>query len=101
MNRDTLRATALASTARQNDGAAEAMGKFAQDRGIKRVYLMAPNYQVGKEMLAGFKRFYKGDIAAGRPALRAGDGACRLARRFAEPACSAGDRPAISWSVTR
>ena len=36
MNRDTLRATALASTARQNDGAAEAMGKFAQDRGIKR-----------------------------------------------------------------
>lgn len=50
------------SLAWQNDGAAEAMGKFAQDRGIKRVYLMAPNYQAGKDMLAGFKRFYKGQV---------------------------------------
>lgn len=39
------------------------MGKFAQDRGIKRVYLLAPNYQAGKDMLAGFKRFYKGQVA--------------------------------------
>lgn len=52
----------LFSMAWQNDGAAEAMGKFAQDRGIKRVYLMAPNYQAGKDMLAGFKRHYKGQI---------------------------------------
>jgi branched-chain amino acid transport system substrate-binding protein len=50
------------SMAWQNDGAAEAMGKFAQDRGLKRVYLMAPNYQAGKDMLAGFKRFYKGEV---------------------------------------
>ncbi|HKX41788.1 MAG TPA: ABC transporter substrate-binding protein [Burkholderiaceae bacterium] len=52
----------LFSMAWQNDGAAEAMGKFAQDRGIKRVYLMAPNYQAGKDMLAGFKRYYKGQV---------------------------------------
>lgn len=51
------------STAWQNDGPAEAMGKFAQDRGVKRVYLMAPNYQAGKDMLAGFKRHFKGEIA--------------------------------------
>ncbi|MDF3833213.1 ABC transporter substrate-binding protein [Cupriavidus basilensis] len=50
------------SLAWQNDGAAEAMGKFAQDRGIKRIYLMAPNYQAGKDVLAGFKRFYKGQV---------------------------------------
>jgi len=50
------------SVAWQNDGAAEAMGKFAQDRGVKRVYLMAPNYQAGKDMLAGFKRFFKGEV---------------------------------------
>jgi branched-chain amino acid transport system substrate-binding protein len=50
------------SLAWQNDGSAEAMGKFVQDRGIKRVYLMAPNYQAGKDMLAGFKRFYKGQV---------------------------------------
>ncbi len=45
-----------------NDGAAEAMGKLTQDRGIKRIYLMAPNYQAGKDMLAGFKRCYKGEV---------------------------------------
>ena len=50
------------SVAWQNDGAAEAMGKFAQDRGVKRVALMAPNYQAGKDMLAGFKRFYRGQV---------------------------------------
>lgn len=50
------------STAWQNDGAAEAMGKYAQDKGIKSVYLMAPNYQAGKDMLTGFKRFFKGQI---------------------------------------
>ena len=50
------------STAWQNDGTAEAMGKFAQDAGYKRVYLMAPNYQAGKDYIAGFKRLYKGQV---------------------------------------
>lgn len=51
------------SVAWQNDGTAEAMGKFAQDKGYKNVYLMAPNYQAGKDYIGGFKRFYKGKIA--------------------------------------
>jgi branched-chain amino acid transport system substrate-binding protein len=34
----------------------------AQDRGYKKVYLLAPNYQAGKDALAGFKRHYKGEI---------------------------------------
>jgi len=50
------------STAWQNDGAAEAMGKLAEDKGIKKVYLMAPNYQAGKDMLTGFKRYFKGQV---------------------------------------
>jgi branched-chain amino acid transport system substrate-binding protein len=50
------------STAWQNDGTAEAMGKFAQDAGYKKVYLMAPNYQAGKDYVAGFKRLYKGQV---------------------------------------
>lgn len=50
------------SAAWQNDGSAEAMGKFAQDSGYKRVYLMAPNYQAGKDYIAGFKRNYKGQV---------------------------------------
>ena len=50
------------SAAWQNDGAAEAMGKYAQDKNLKKVYLMAPNYQAGKDMLTGFKRYFKGQI---------------------------------------
>jgi branched-chain amino acid transport system substrate-binding protein len=51
------------SSSWQNDGAHEAMGKHVNDKGYKRVYLMAPNYQAGKDALAGFKRYYKGEIA--------------------------------------
>lgn len=47
----------------QNDQTPEAMGKYMQDAGIKSVYLMAPNYQAGKDMLSGFKRYYTGEIA--------------------------------------
>ena len=50
------------STSWQNDGAYEAMGKHVKDKGLKRVYLMAPNYQAGKDGLAGFKRYYKGEV---------------------------------------
>ncbi|MCU6501692.1 ABC transporter substrate-binding protein [Rugamonas sp. A1-17] len=50
------------SIAWQNDGSAESMGKFMQEKGYKRVYLMAPNYQAGKDMLQGFKRYFKGEI---------------------------------------
>src|SRR3954465_11811059 len=51
------------STSWQGDSWAEAMGAYLQKRGIQNVYLMAPNYAAGKDVLAGFKRFYKGKIA--------------------------------------
>ena len=47
----------------QNDQTPEAMGKYLQDNGIKNVYLMAPNYQAGKDMLAGVERYYKGSVS--------------------------------------
>jgi len=50
------------STAWQNDQGDGAMGKYAQDKGYKRVVLLAPNYQAGKEGITGFKRFFKGEI---------------------------------------
>ncbi len=50
------------SLAWQSDGPAESMGVYATEQGFKKVYLMAPNYQAGKEMLGGFKRFYKGEV---------------------------------------
>jgi branched-chain amino acid transport system substrate-binding protein len=50
------------STSWNNDQTPEAMGKFMQEQGIKDVYVLAPNYQAGKDMVAGFKRYYKGNI---------------------------------------
>lgn len=46
----------------QNDQNHEVMGKYAQEKGYKRVVLLAPNYQAGKDSMAGFKRYYKGSI---------------------------------------
>ncbi|HEY6822279.1 MAG TPA: ABC transporter substrate-binding protein [Burkholderiales bacterium] len=50
------------STSWNNDESPEAMGKFLQDSGVKDLYVMAPNYQAGKDMVAGLKRYYKGNI---------------------------------------
>ena len=50
-------------TSYQNDQNDEVLGKYAQDKGIKKVFIMAPNYQAGKDALAGFKRYYKGELA--------------------------------------
>jgi len=47
----------------QNDQTPAAMGKYMQESGVKSVYLIAPNYQAGKDMLSGFKSEYKGEIA--------------------------------------
>ena len=49
-------------TSWQNDGHAEAAGKYATDKGYKKMVLIAPNYQAGKDALQGFKRFYKGTV---------------------------------------
>jgi len=51
------------TTSWNNDQAPEAMGKFLQDSGVSDLYLMAPNYQAGKDMITGLKRNYKGKIA--------------------------------------
>jgi len=50
------------STSWNNDQTPEAMGKFLQDSGIDDLYVIAPNYQAGKDMVAGLKRYYKGRI---------------------------------------
>lgn len=50
------------SVSYQNDQNHEVLGKHAQDKGFKRVFLMAPNYQAGKDSLAGFKRHFKGEV---------------------------------------
>jgi branched-chain amino acid transport system substrate-binding protein len=47
----------------QNDNLHEAMGQYVSDQGYSNVYLLAPNYAAGQDALAGFKRFYTGNIA--------------------------------------
>ncbi|WP_407165343.1 ABC transporter substrate-binding protein [Bradyrhizobium sp. ORS 111] len=49
-------------TSYQNDQVHEVLGKVAQDRGYKRVCLLVPNYQAGRDSVAGFKLDYKGEI---------------------------------------
>ena len=49
-------------TSYQNDQVHEVLGKYAQDKGYKSAFLLAPNYQAGKDSLAGFKRDFRGEI---------------------------------------
>ena len=51
------------STSYQNDQPPEVLGKYAQDKGYKKAFLLAPNYQAGKDMISGFKKQFKGEIA--------------------------------------
>ncbi|MDF3073149.1 MAG: transporter substrate-binding protein [Alphaproteobacteria bacterium] len=50
------------TTSWQNDQTTMAMGEKLNKAGVKKVYLMAPNYAAGKDMLAGVRRSYKGEV---------------------------------------
>jgi branched-chain amino acid transport system substrate-binding protein len=47
----------------QGETPAEAMGKYAHDKQMKNVYVVAPNFPAGQANVEGFKRFYKGSLA--------------------------------------
>lgn len=49
-------------TSWQNDAVFEAAGQNATNLNKKRAYVLAPNYKAGKDAIAGFKRFFKGEI---------------------------------------
>jgi len=51
------------STSWQGDNWSEAMGAYLQRAGVQNVYVMAPNYAAGRDVVTGFKRFYKGKLA--------------------------------------
>ncbi len=50
------------STSWQNDQTPEAMGLYMNQKGVKSVFLIGPNYAAGKDMLAGLKLTYKGKV---------------------------------------
>ena len=52
------------STSWQNDNVHEAAGHHANQRNYKNAYLLAPDYPAGRDVLNGFKRTYKGQIAS-------------------------------------
>ena len=50
------------STSWQNDQTPMAMGEVLNQQGVKSLYIMAPNYAAGKDMVAGVERTFKGEI---------------------------------------
>jgi branched-chain amino acid transport system substrate-binding protein len=50
------------STSWQNDQTPAAMGLYMNQKGVKSLYLIGPNYAAGKDMLAGAASTFKGKI---------------------------------------
>ena len=50
------------STSWQNDQTPMAMGEVLNSQGVKSLYVMAPNYAAGKNMVAGVERVFDGEI---------------------------------------
>jgi len=52
----------LFSTSWNNDETPEALGEYMNQKGIKTVIMMGPNYTAGRDMLAGLEHTYKGQV---------------------------------------
>jgi len=50
------------STSWQNDQTPQAMGLYMNQKAVKSVFLIGPNYAAGKDMLAGVKSTFKGEV---------------------------------------
>jgi branched-chain amino acid transport system substrate-binding protein len=49
-------------TSFQNDQTPAAMGLYMNQKGVKSVFLIGPNYAAGKDRLGGFKTTFKGEV---------------------------------------
>jgi len=49
-------------TSYQNDQVHEVLGQYAQESGLKKMIIIVPNYQAGKDAAAGFKHKFTGEI---------------------------------------
>lgn len=50
------------ATSYNNDQVHSVMGQAAQDAGYRRVFMLTPNYQAGRDAMAGFKTRFRGEI---------------------------------------
>lgn len=74
-------------TSWQNDSLHASAGANANRLGYKRAFVLAPNYQAGKDAIAGFKREFKGQIVGEvYTTLNATDYAAEIARARASNA---------------
>ncbi|MDH4870060.1 ABC transporter substrate-binding protein [Pseudomonas sp. BN515] len=64
----------------QNDVPHEMAGVAANDLGYKKMVILAPNYQAGRDALAGFKRTFKGEVTEIYTKLNQLDFSVELAR---------------------
>lgn len=64
----------------QNDVPHEMAGVAANDLGYRKMVILAPNYQAGRDALAGFKRTFKGEVTEIYTKLNQLDFSVELAR---------------------
>ena len=50
------------STSFNNDQAPQSLGLYLNQKGIKKVFMMGPNYAAGRDMLQGLRETYKGEF---------------------------------------
>ncbi|MCW5774564.1 MAG: ABC transporter substrate-binding protein, partial [Rhodospirillaceae bacterium] len=63
----------VVSTSFNNEQFTEALGKLITDEKVKSIYLMAPNYQAGKDQVSGLLRTLKGAKVVGQTYFRLGE----------------------------
>ncbi len=63
----------IISTSWQSDQSSEALGRLISSEKVGKIYLMSPNYQAGKDALAGLKRTLKGPEIVGENLFKVGE----------------------------
>ena len=63
----------IVSTSWNNDNNPEALGKLIESDGVKTIHMMAPNYQGGKDVIAGVTRTLAGVKIGGQTLFKLGE----------------------------
>lgn len=75
----------------QNDMVPIALGKIMNERNVKKLYIMAPNYAAGKDMAAGVQSSFKGQIVGQDMTKWGDDPQLDFSAEFAKVAASGAD----------
>ncbi|MUZ75926.1 ABC transporter substrate-binding protein [Agrobacterium vitis] len=75
----------------QNDMVPIALGKIMNERDVKKLYVMAPNYAAGKDMAAGVQSSFKGQVVGQDMTKWGDDPQLDFSAEFAKVAASGAD----------